>query len=249
MTTHQSARGIREAFTLVELEFLLFAFLCAVIGCSLGIKFGSSYGIQGKVIGGIVGSMAGVAAVALATLIAVLVYDHIWRRWRPYPPVCENGTCMGLPNYKTTKIPEDVLATVKGLSSLGWRCTCGNVYAGGYAQGLQNRWVRVLPDAKIRPYLKHRMLGRWKPDDALPIGPGRIERAVQWLDRHTDPYFQAKIPGWVIPGLMAVITGGLAFVVVWSESGLTNPNGPWFVIVVAFLGFVLGCIAWWLGPG
>jgi hypothetical protein len=74
--------------------------------------------------------------------------------------------------------------------------------------------------------------------------PGRIEKiekALEALDR-------ISIPGWVIPCLSTVIFGGTAFIIVWRDSGFSDPIGPWFVIACATLGLVLGCVVWWIGP-
>jgi hypothetical protein len=50
---------------------------------------------------------------------------------------------------------------------------------------MQNRWIRVLSNGEIRPYLKQGAFGGWIRDHTLVIGPGRIDRAIDALD-HLD---------------------------------------------------------------
>src|SRR4051812_27709790 len=190
MSVQHRRRAIRGQ-TAGELFFLLLITLSAIWGFSLGARLGSTYGILGKTISAVVGLIAGVVATVLAGFLAALAeepLDRFWRRWRPYPPVCENGTCAGRHDYETTKVPEETVAAVKGLSWLGYRCKCGNIYAGGYGYGMQNRWVRILPDGQIRPYLTHRVLGRWQIDDGSGMAEEWVE-AQSWIDR-------LAIPGW-----------------------------------------------------
>src|SRR5437867_2731615 len=138
----RSVRGV----TNLELLFILLMVVCMLAGVLHGIRFGSSYGPLGKWIGGIGGLIVGVAVAVMAMFMAALIdlpFDRFWRWWRPYPPVCENGTCKGYRGYDVIRIPEEVLQRVKGLSWVGWRCKCGNIYAGGIGYGMQNRYVRV----------------------------------------------------------------------------------------------------------
>jgi len=144
----------------------------AIVGLFYGIVIGAKYGVAAKIAGAIVGMMLGGLSVVLAGFIVALIlepFDRLWRWWRPYPPVCENGTCVGYESFESVKLEEHVVEKTAGLSWLGWRCNCGNFYGGGYEFPFHNRWVRVLPNGKIRPYLIHRFLGRWYPDDGLGI--------------------------------------------------------------------------------
>ena len=126
----------------VELLCFLLVIICALVGVFHGVNLGSSHGMLGRIIGGIGGFLVGVFAAVAAIFIVALInepFERFWRWWRPYPPVCENGTCNGFRGYNLAEIPEDLLRRVKGLSHLGWRCKCGNIYAGGYGYGMQNR--------------------------------------------------------------------------------------------------------------
>jgi len=247
MKTHNHISRTKGVTNLELLVFVLIA-VCAWAGVVHGIKIGASYGTPGKWIGGIAGLITGVVAAGVYVFVAALInepFDRFWRWWRPYPPMCENGKCEGLRANETCKIPEDIIQKIKGISWLGWRCKCGNLCAGGFGYGMRNRWVRVLANGEIRPYLKHRSFGRWIPDDGVGIGvPGKnekIEKALDNLDR-------VKLPGWVMACLLTVIFGSVAAITVWNNSGFSNPIGPWFVVACSAMGLVFGSVAWWLGP-
>lgn len=244
MSTMRAPQHKRRAgeVTLIDLLVLWLVLLGAAGGFLVGKELGSDYGLLGKVIGGIVGPIAGVAAALVATLLIALIsepFDRFWRWWRPYLPVCEDGTCSGRDGYRPCEIPEDVCKTVKGLCSRGNRCKCGNVYATGYDYPMRNRWVRVLPDGKIRPYLKHGLFGRWRPDD----GSGIVQKAAE----PEEPRAEIEIPGWVIPGASAALCGAVAWLVVCFETQREpHPIAPWFVLGCAALGLVAGCAGWWI---
>jgi hypothetical protein len=171
--------------------------------------------------------------------------DRFSRWWRPYPPPCENGTCVGGSGYVPATIPDDVLTAVAGLSPYGRRCRCGDLYTGGTAHGLRNRWVRVLPNGAIRPYLKHGFWGRWRRDNAGVIEPGLPERAINWWAQFTD----RQIPGWAAVALTTALPTGAAVLAISEAAGLANPIAPWLVGLVALLGFITGCVILWIGPG
>jgi hypothetical protein len=227
---------------------LILVICCAIYGLSYGIKLGSSYGILGKIIGGFVGPILGVAAALLLTALLILIYapfDIFVQWWRPYPPCCENGTCRGWDSYTSRATPQELLWTEKGLSSTCWRCNCGNMYAGGYGCGMRNRWVRVLPDAQVRPYLRHRSFGPWLPDDGAGMGtPDRMDKIERALGR----WNHVQIPGWVIPIATSSLMVAIAAIVVYSEDRFTNPIAPWLVAAVGILGLLLGAGVSWLGP-
>ena len=48
---------------------------------------------------------------------------------------------------------------------------------------------------------------------------------------------------------MTAICGGIAWGVVYlSPSRKPQPIVPWFVLAVAVLGLVIGCVVWWRTP-
>jgi hypothetical protein len=156
---------------------VLLLVLGAVVGFGWGVQAGSHHGTAGAVIGGIVGLLVGVVAAALVAFLVALVsapLARFGRWWRPYPPVCRNGTCIGVGHYEIQETADGLRTRVEGLSNICWRCRCGDLYAGGYAGGLQNPWVHLLSDETIRPYLRHGLFGRWKSDD----GTDRLGRTI-----------------------------------------------------------------------
>jgi hypothetical protein len=221
--------------------FLLFLFFCGFSGCMAGLEVASSGGFWGHLLGALVGFVAGVLGAVLVGLLAALTYTPIeWFRdwWRPYPPVCANGCCRGLGDYQIASVPDEVCAAKKGMSRVGWRCQCGNLYAGGYAHGFLNRFVRILPDGSIRLYLKHRILGRWVPDDGVGIEGSRLEKALDRLDK-------VQIPAWLIPFLSCLLLASVAAAGV-GMPGLATPIGVCLVLVSATMGLLAGSIAWWI---
>lgn len=225
---------------LTDLLLMILALVCSMTGVAWGIKFGSALGIWGAILGSGLGLMAGVAG-AVLTVLAIAVasepFDAFWRRWRPYPPTCENGTCTHRQDYCRTEIPEDVVARVRGLSRFGHRCRCGNVYGGGCDYPLLNRWIRVLPNGQVRPYLRHRILGRWIPDKTAVV-----VKAAEYSKPTSPPI---EVPGWVLPVALAVISGGIATWVAYvSPDAKPHPIRPWFVITCTVVGLGCGCVVW-----
>ncbi|WP_339910966.1 hypothetical protein [Symmachiella dynata] len=231
----------------IDLLFALLAFVGAMCGVSIGLGLGSDFGILGKTVGGVLGLIVGVTASVLFGLFAAVVrdlLDRIWRRWRPYPPPCENGTCVHASHFRSTEIPDEIVHAVAGLAKYGQRCRCGNLYSSGIAHGLLNRWVRVLPDGTIRAYLIHRPFGRWEPDNSTEIKPGMIERVLDRFGR----ILEGQVPGWVVPPLMTIIFAGIASYAVYAQSGFQHPFAFWFIGALATCGFVGGCVFLWKGP-
>lgn len=227
------------------------AFFLAVFGLLVGILLGADYGSRFGVLGGLLGALVGAVVGFLGTLLATFLLtfallpldcllDRFSRWWCPYVPACENGTCVEGEGYSACEIPEEVVKRVKGLCRTGYRCKCGHVYATGYDYGMQRRFIRVLPDGTIRPYLRHRIFGRWRPDE----GQGIVELPPDYVEPAP-----LKIPGWTVPCLCMLLCGGIAFYVVYLRSGNErHPVAPWFVLGATLLGFASGCIAWWIGP-
>lgn len=235
MKTRSPRAGQVNLFDLLMLVLLV---LSALTGLYWGIELGSAYGFLGRPIGGVLGAAAGVIGAVLVTLtifVASEPFDRFWRWWRPYPPACENGTCAGQDDYSRCEIPEDVVRRVRSLARFGKRCRCGNIYGGGCDYPLLNRWVRVLPEGTVRPYLRHRPFGRWIRDET---------NVVAKASEPKRPRPSIKIPRWVVPVALAVISGGMAAKVAYIGPHATaDPIRPWFVLACAALGLGLGCVA------
>ncbi len=303
----------RGAVSLADLLALLLLFISLIVGLRYGIRWGGSLGTLGAAVGGVIGVVAGVAFTVVAMLLAAWVSWRVvaftcW--WRPYPPPCERGTCIRPDQQRLEHLPEEIGETRPDLSCCGYRCQCGNLYA---PLG-STRWVRVLPDGTLEPYLVHRPFGRWRPDPAKELPPyrhvseaaffgrvGAVSLAVgvaallltrfvslgalqtigavgimsgvtllllvgiDRISRRKRPVAAASeteqgqkgkatdvdeaggdghIPGWTIPLIVTLLTGGTAFFVIWSEAGLDNPVSQWFIPMCAALGLILGTAAW-----
>jgi len=157
---------VRKAATLTEMLAMLLVLFCALSGVLVASRLAAGHGVLLAVACGALGFLAGAVAGIIALFIIVVAVwvprDVFWQWWRPYPPPCENGTCRRR-DYRIVSVPE-ADRKIEGLSPIRWICKCGHVYASGTSRGLEGRWVRVLPEGKIRPYLKHRFAGRWRPD-------------------------------------------------------------------------------------
>jgi hypothetical protein len=125
------------------------------------------------VIGALAGSILGVCFAIFVVFFAALVswpFEAFSRWWRPHPPPCENKSC-SLAGYSIELLPEDFINKNPGFSPIAYRCKkCGNLYA-CFDSG---RFVRILPDEGLKPYLRHKPFGRWQTDhdtDFIPAIP------------------------------------------------------------------------------
>lgn len=187
---------------------------------------------------GLIAGVVGAVLLALVIAIASQPVNTFWRWWRPYPPACENGTCVSPRDYRPSEIPEDVVRRVRGLSRFGNRCRCGNVYAGGCDYPLLNRWVRVLPDGEVRPYLMHRVFGKWKLDETTVVSKAAESKAI-------GP--PIELPGWTIPLASTILCGGIALAIAYfGPEAKAHPIRPWFVMGCTVFGLAVGSAVWWM---
>lgn len=227
---------------LTELLMMVLFGSAVIAGVFTGVRLASSYGFAAQFVGALVGPIIAivVAFVALLLLCTIILdpFDRLSRWWRPYPPTCENAVCTHSSGYALYDLPDDLVQRWKGLSRSGYQCRCGFVYAGGYESPLRSRWVRVMPDGTLRPYLRHRPFGRWQPDDhhatvAVPPVPTRPE---------------IQLPRWTAPVFLFAICGGMAFVVTFRDLD-TNPLAYPFIICCAILGLTIGTVVEFLVGG
>lgn len=307
---HSMRFGAVGPDTLVTIVLLL---LSVIVGMRYGVRWGAAWGIFGSIGGGIVGFIAGVAFTVFVRFLASLIsppFEAFRRWWRPYPPPCEHGTCTNLGQYHVERLRDEFHENRPDLSSIGWRCRCGGLYAGVGA----TRWVRVLSEGTLEPYLVHRPFGRWRRDPAEQLPPYRpiydpaffgtlgavsliVGAAALLLTKLVslgalqtigavgimtgvallllagiDHLFRRRqsaqaaselalteqtrtpdtketeeegyIPGWTIPLITTLLTGGTAFFVMWFETGLRDATSRWLVAGCTALGLILGTAAW-----
>jgi hypothetical protein len=160
-------RDLRGAVTLKDLMFLVLLVTLVPVAAFRGMALGMHHGAFGGVVGFGLGALAGVAswlAVIIMTEAISGIESSFWKRFRPYPPTCESGTCQGHGGYDACETPRNVREECGGISPVCWRCRCGYLYVGGSPGPRSGRWMRIGKDGKLHPYLKHRILGRWEPD-------------------------------------------------------------------------------------
>jgi hypothetical protein len=184
---HHKPKGI----TLIELLVFLWILIFALVVAIRSMRFASQYGPWWALLGTIIGFFAGIiGAIALALLLTLICQTiakfSIW--WRPFPPVCENGSCH-IKDYNSTETPLSVRKYVEGILYHAYRCKCGNLYTQIDSLGLRTRWVRILPDNTVQPYLKHYIFGRWKPDALnrieIPAGCAEVSWKIELFSTKT----------------------------------------------------------------
>ncbi|MHC4103641.1 MAG: hypothetical protein ACYSR9_01775 [Planctomycetota bacterium] len=195
-----------------------------IFGFMKGIQIGREYGLIWAIIGGIAGPVVGIVLTIILVFSIVLIIEPFvilgsW--WRPEPPVCENGKCVGYESYEICDTPDDVQRNHEGFSPISYRCGCGNLY--GSKRGLRGQWqwVRILPDGSYQPYLKHSAYGRWKSDDVAQStsavdGFGIEDRSISKKD--LEKYFHQSKKSMVGHVVFTLATIIVAFVVwkIWS---------------------------------
>lgn len=223
--------------TLNELLVVIMAVIFLSFGFLKGIQIGREYGLAWAIIGGIVGPVVGIVLTVALVLVIALIYEpfNIFGRWwRPHPPICENGKCVGYESYEICGIPDDIQKTCEGFSPISYRCGCGNLY--GSKRGLrgQRQWVRIFPDGSHQPYLKHSAYGRWKSDDAAQSssaigGSGIKYKSISKKDLEKCLHQSKRaMVGHVIVTLVTVI----AAFVVWK---ISSPRW-WIYLLIVWVG-------------
>jgi hypothetical protein len=131
-------------FNIFEYVAFLFNFVLAYF---LGRHFSNEWGILGWVVGMPLGF--GIGILILKAVSGVL--DYSWYRWRPLRPPCRKGSCMAQ-DYKLVEV---------STGGLTYQCKCGDKYR---KLAAPERFVEVLSDGSLRPYMKRRGIGRWEHD-------------------------------------------------------------------------------------
>lgn len=169
-----SPRADRGAVGCGDMLMLLLILISMIAGAKLGAEWlYRSWSWPGGFVGGVGGGIAGVAVGVILYMVIVMVaaalawpFEAFGRWWRPYPPPCKNGTCRS-GDYDIESLPPEVCERHNALSIVGWRCRCGDLYAGTHT----NRWVLIRPDGTVEPVLMHRAFGRWRRDPAQILDP------------------------------------------------------------------------------
>lgn len=113
------------------------------LAISVGYCLGQYFGVVGWILGLPLGWVIGNAA--LTGLGRVL--ETIW----PVRTPCRKGACQAL-DYELLRIPNE---------EPHFRCKCGDEYFNSLPDG---RFLEVLPDGSLRPYMKRKRFGGWEPD-------------------------------------------------------------------------------------
>jgi hypothetical protein len=230
-----------KGFTLIELLVFLWILIFALTGAFRGMLFASQYGHRWAVLGAIIGFFAGIiGAITLAvlfTLICQMIAKFsVW--WRPFPPVCENGSCH-VKDYSSTETPLSVRKYVEGILYHAYRCKCGNLYTTIGSMSLKTQWVRILTDNTVQPYLKHYLFGRWKPDTSnrieIPTGCDEISWEIELFSMRTlKPIQEAFLILILIPTIMPIVFISMrAFLPLLLGKGDILPTGEFLLLSYA----------------
>jgi hypothetical protein len=142
--------------------FELLNFLLVVGFVISGVLVGQNlFGWPGAVGGFALGVAAGLLRLDGIYRIGGYLEDMLYRG-RPRRPVCKNGTCH-LYDYKAAW--EEIVA---GPRRYMFRLTC---HCGTSYQRLGRRFMVVLPDGSLEPYMVWRPFRGWFPDEGEAIKP------------------------------------------------------------------------------
>lgn len=217
----------------LEMAIVCIFFLALFAGGYWGSEFARNYGVLAQLAGLVLGAVVmGALAIGARILLLVVVaepFDKFARWWRPFPPPCENGTCRHQSDYERYELPPELVERWTGLARSGYRCRCGHVYGCGCDWPLLNRFVRVLPDGSLRPYLRYLPFGPWRPDP--PTSRVAIPRTPQ-----CPPM---RFPTGTAAIIVFAFTTGTAVVTVYRH-GWTSPLAWPFVIAVSVVGLISG---------
>jgi hypothetical protein len=131
-------------------ELLAFIFNCA-LAYFVGRYLGDKWGLLGWILGAPLGFGTGI--IVLKTVFGLPA--HVWHKFRPLRPTCRKGVCQAQ-DYELLK------ATSEGST---FQCKCGDKY---FRLGTTGRFLEVLPDGSLRPYMKRKPFGKWEPDADQP---------------------------------------------------------------------------------
>ena len=134
--------------TIIELAVLIYVISCGAFTAHwMGKTYGFLYGVLGFILGA-----------ALSIIIPRTLF-YLVDKWRPVRPLCRKGICKW-DDYDVRGWDEDD----ERITIL--RCKCDIYYV-----KLGGRLMEILDDGSIKPFMKHSLLGRWKPDynDKVPL--------------------------------------------------------------------------------
>lgn len=133
--------------TLFEAIYFLVILLCGGIGAAaFGRQWGWLFGIPGFILGLVAGFL-------FFKLLGLL--SRAWGVWKPLRPPCERGRCRS-GDYEFVRVEE---------RGAVFKCRCGDEYLNpDWLPLTTRRFMRLLPDGSVRPYMKARPLCRWRKE-------------------------------------------------------------------------------------
>lgn len=134
------------------IEFVICGFTVAgfIAGGIVGAKHGISWGIGGCLLGGLAGY-------ALSAIFWLTVRGLV--------------TWFGLPDCRVDAVHKGHILrrTARTREGTVWVCGCGLRYFETCWRLLRRaRFLEILPDGSLRPYMQRSPFGRWKPDCEEP---------------------------------------------------------------------------------
>lgn len=132
----------QRGFTLPEILFIIAAICLGTVAARWA---GARWGLLGYPLG----FVAGVFLLLCLGLLIAFLTDVFWSGIPPHPTYCRRGKCR-FEDFEIRKIGDDA----------GWFCRCGDRY-----QKRGRRWVEILPDGSVRPYVIWKAFKGWLPDE------------------------------------------------------------------------------------
>lgn len=147
------------SMTVIELSIIVLVIVGGILGGMYGSGFGPWVQIAGIAGGFILGFLCSV--VLWGTVFGIV---SIQDRWRPDRPKCKSGRCYSDHYDSLSWSPDKLTKRERQLADdfggLIYRCRCGTTYLAS-----QRRFLEVLPDGSVKPYMFHKPFSRqWQPD-------------------------------------------------------------------------------------
>lgn len=123
---------------------LIFLIICLVCGLFVGNYFWNHFGFIYSLVGILLGFFVPIGAIKLLQTWLKFWYKHF-----PLRPICQEEKCFS----------DDYRWQFSNSRGKVFKCECGNKYL-----SIDKKFLRILPDNSLSPYMKRGLLRIWKLD-------------------------------------------------------------------------------------